>query len=668
MKTKIFYSLILAISAFLLLGYIGFYFLIYDLPYVPNDLRQLVYARPTEIFADDGSLVYRLGGQTYVPLDNISPHFRQAVIATEDGDFYQHHGLDKLAYFRAIYRSAIAGRRLGGVSTLTQQLAKIMFFSYRRQVLRKLKDMLLAMQLESMFSKDHILEAYCNLVYFGGTAYGIEDAARQFFDKSAIDLTLPEAALLAGILNSPYSLNPFSHPEAAKRRQMLVLNSMLREGYIDRTTFEIVSTDTLRYVQRRSRSNDFIDYVVSEAEKRYGAEAVRFGGLKIYTTLDPDLQKIAEEELASGLTRLESTLDSTDQKLQGAFAVISVPTGEIKALVGARNHIPGGFNRAISSNRHVGSGIKPFVYYAALEQLGLQPYSVENDSLYSYRLPTGQTYRPRNFERTYRGHVTLKYALMNSINTISVQLGNRLSPARIAETVRRFGITSELDEVLSLALGTSGISPVEMASAYAVFARNGVYLEPSFLKRVEDLNGTIIDRGPIQIGQERIDPQISYQMLNMMQGVIDGGTAFNAIRNRGGLNMPIAGKTGTSYDYTDAWFNGVTSSLAVSAWVGYDRVLQLRRRSGGGATGGFAAAPIWANFMQRAAERYPAREFREPDGLKEVYVEPREGWRVYNQSDGIGIYIPESDNPPTQPYRSFRDIFRFRSDSLLLQN
>ncbi|MFQ5633437.1 MAG: transglycosylase domain-containing protein, partial [bacterium] len=517
---------------------------------------------------------------------------------------------------------------------------------------------------ESMFSKDEILEAYCNLVYFGGTAYGVEDAARQFFNKSAIDLDLAEAALLAGILNSPYSFNPFSHPEAAKRRQMLVLSSMLREGYIDRLMYDEAIADSMRYVPRRTRSNDFIDYVISQAEKKYGSEAVRYGGLRIYTTLDPDLQKMAEEELAAGLMRLESELDSTGQKLQGAVAVISVPTGEVKALVGSRTHIPGGFNRATSDNRHVGSGVKPFVYFAALEQLGLQPYSVVKDSLITYRLPTGQRYRPRNFERTYRGPVTLKFAIMNSINTVAVQLGNRLTPEKITETIRRFGVTAKLDEVLSLALGTSGISPVEMASAYALFARNGVYYEPAFFKRVEDINGTVIDRGPLQIGQERIDPRISFQVLDMLRGVVDRGTAYRAIRVRAGLTIPLAGKTGTSYDYTDAWFNGVTTSLATSVWVGYDRDLQLRKKNGGGATGGFAAAPIWASFMRRAAERYPAREFRMPDGLKRAYVDPFQGWRVFDRSEGLDVIIPEDENPPGRIFDRLQGLFRFRRDSV----
>lgn len=663
MKTKIFYRLVAALAVLLLGGYVVFFWLITDLPYIPADLRQLVYARPTEIYADDGSLVYMLGGQSYVPLEKVSPYFQQALVATEDGDFWEHHGIDKLANMRAMYNYLLHGRRLGGTSTLSQQLAKNMFFSHRRSYLRKFKDMLVAMQLESMFSKKQILEAYCNLVYFGGTAYGVEDAAQQFFNKPAADLTLPEAALLAGIPNSPFSLNPISHPEAAKQRQRLVLRSMLRRGYIDEPLFETARNDSLHYTPRRTRSNDFIDYVIAQAEKKYGAEAVRYGGLKIYTTLDPDLQRLAENELAKGVIRLESELDSTSSRLQGAMAVVAVATGEVKALVGARTHVPGGFNRAVSANRHVGSGIKPLIYYTAFEQLGMQPYTVKSDSLITYRLAHGQRYRPRNFERSYRGPVTLKYALMHSINTIAVQLGAALTPARMVDGVKKFGITAKLDPVLSLALGTSGISPLEMASAFAIFARNGIYYEPTCIERVEDNQGVIIDRGPLPIGRSRLAPRISYQILDMLIGVAQGGTAANALRSAG-FAAPAAGKTGTSYDYTDAWFNGITSSLATSVWVGYDRELQLHRRNGRGATGGYAAAPIWANFMRRAIERYPARNFKMPAGLKRVFVHPFKGWKVFDRATGLPVIINEEDDPPDPPFSRLPDLYRVRKDSL----
>ncbi len=663
-KTRLFYSLLSAATLFLALLYIGLYLLITDLPHVPDDLRQLVYARPTEIYASDGTLVRSLGGQSYRTLDRMSPYFQQAVVATEDGDFYKHHGVDIRSNLRAFFNRIFRGRRLGGASTLSQQLAKNLFFSHRREVLRKFKDMLVAMQLESMFEKDDILEAYCNLIYFGGTAYGVEDAAQQFFAKSADSLSLSESALLAGILNSPNSFNPYSHPERAKRRQRIVLASMLREGYVDDQQYERALADSLRYVPRRSPSNDFVDHVLNLAIQKYGREAVYFGGLKIYTTMDPELQRIAEEEIASGLDALESNLQDSTGALQGAMTVVAVSTGEVKALVGSRAHVPGGFNRATNANRHVGSGIKPFLYYGALETLGFQPYSIQNDSLITYRLKTRQSYRPRNFDRRYDGKMTLKWALMKSKNTVAVQLAEQLTPEKLVEDIRRFGVTSDVAPVLSLGLGTSGISSVEMASAYAVFARNGVYFEPVFIKRVEDINGIVIDPGPLRFGQERLDPQTSYQMLDMMRGVVDGGTAAGAVRRVAGFTAPAAGKTGTSYSYTDAWFNGVTSALSASVWVGYDREKQMFRKVGGGATGGYAAAPIWGNFMQRASRRYPAREFPQPEGLRFFNVDPVQGWRTDSTETSIHIVLKNGDFPPRKPIYDLDALFPMTRDSL----
>ncbi|MDQ7062613.1 MAG: PBP1A family penicillin-binding protein [candidate division KSB1 bacterium] len=638
MKSKIFYSFVAGASLLLLTLYGGFLWLSADLPYIPSDLRHLIYAQPTEIYADDGTLVYTLGGQRYVPLNKISPYFQKAVVAAEDGHFWRHHGIDKLAMLRAFYRTVFLGQTQGG-STITQQLAKNLFFTFKKRFLRKFKEMLVAMQLESMFTKEQILEAYCNLIYFGGTAYGVEDAAQQFFDKSASELTLAEAALLAGIINSPQALNPFSHPEAARRRQALVLQRMKRRGFIDEATYAAALTDTLVFSQRPRRSNDFIDHILTLATKRFGEEAVFFGGLKIYTTLDSDLQRLAEEELAVGLARLEAELDSTGMPLQGAIAVISIPTGEVKALVGSRKYLPGGFNRAVSQNRHVGSGIKPFIYYAAFEKMGLNPASVVVDSASMFYTETGKRWMPRNFDRRYHGPMIIKSAFLQSINVIAAQLGYQLTPRVMKETLRRFGIEAPIPEVLPLALGTVGISPLEMAAAYSIFARNGEYLRPVFLKRVEDIGGMVLDRAFI-FGEERLQPAISYQVLDMMRGVIEQGTG-RSVRLSGFL-APAAGKTGTSTEFTDAWFTGITTSLAASVWVGYDRIYRLYTKTGRGVTGGYGAAPIWANFMKRAMKRYPAREFRMPDGLKRIMVDPRTGWPAVDPAEGMTVVVPDN--------------------------
>ncbi|MGH7596318.1 MAG: transglycosylase domain-containing protein, partial [bacterium] len=364
MFSRVIFILLTFLTAVLLIAGIGFFVLVRDLPHIPDDLRNLVYSQPTEIYAGDGTLVQRLGGKSYVPIAQISPNFQKALLAAEDGEFYSHHGIDKIAIARA---GILRGFR--GSSTITQQLVKNLFFSFQRLWSRKLKEILISLQIESTFTKEQILEAYCNLVYFGGTAYGVEDASIQFFGKPASALTIPEAAMLAGIVNSPYYLNPYSHFEAAQSRQRLVLRRMRAKNFIDAATFDLAMADSVELTGRPSLGNDFINYVISQAEERFGREAVQYGGLKIYTTMDPQLQAIAEATLRDGVASLEAALDSTGAPLQGALAAISVPTGEVRALVGARSYVPGGFNRAVNSNRHVGSGIKPFVYFTALENL-----------------------------------------------------------------------------------------------------------------------------------------------------------------------------------------------------------------------------------------------------------------------------------------------------------
>ncbi|MCG3153527.1 MAG: Penicillin-binding protein 2D [bacterium] len=637
MRVKILYSLMLAAAGLLLTAMIIFFVVLSDLPYLPRDLRSLVFARPTEIYAADGTLVQRLGGRTYVTLDKISPNFLNAVIATEDGGFYRHSGIDKLGLLRGAYRS-LTGHPLQSGSTITQQLSKYLFFSFQKSFGRKLKEILISLQLEATFSKREILEAYCNLVYFGGAAHGVEDAARQYFNKSAADLTVPEAALLAGILNSPQKLNPFSHFDNAKARQRLVLYRMAKEGYLTEVQRQQAAADSIHLSRQRSFGNDFIDYVISEAQARYGREPVQYGGLRIYTTLDPVLQAIAEQEVEAGAFKLEAELDSTGLPLQAALVALAVPTGEVKALVGARRYVPAAFNRAVEANRHVGSCIKPFVYLTALEQLRVTPRSLVYDTLTTLRDANNRPYRPRNFDRRYHGEMVLKAALMQSLNVISAQLTAEVTPAKVVETARRMGISTPIDEVISLALGTAGMSPLELAAAYAVIANNGVYHRPVLIKRVEDVNGVVLDR-EYSFGETRFDARVTYQMLDMMRGVIEGGTG-RGIRALG-FTAPAAGKTGTSTEYTDAWFTGFTTSLATSVWVGYDRDAQMRTRDGRGVDGGRGAVPIWAGFMKRATALYPARDFTMPPGLKTIHVNPEKGWEVIKPEDGLQLIVPE---------------------------
>jgi len=307
----------------------------------------------------------------------------------------------------------------------------------------------------------------------------------------------------------------------------------------------------------------------------------------------------------------------------------------------------------VATNRHVGSAIKPFVYYTAIEQLGLSPVSMVNDTVVSFRLPDRTRWTPRNFDRRHRGRMILKYALMRSINAVSAQLISQVTPQKVVETTRRFGITSEIDPVLSLSLGTAGISPLEMAAAFAVFANDGVYYKPVSVKRVEDANGVVLDRA-FALGEGRLPAASSFETLDMMRGVIDGGTA-RVIRSLG-FSSPAAGKTGTSTEFTDAWFTGFTTSLSTSVWVGYDRIFQMHTRRGRGVDGARGAAPIWADFMKQATQLYPARDFSLPEGLKMLDVDPFSGKQVSDPSEGIPVAVPLEVTPEILPFWERRTV------------
>jgi penicillin-binding protein 1A len=376
----------------------------------------------------------------------------------------------------------------------------------------------------------------------------------------------------------------------------------------------------------------FLDLVLNDLEERYGPEVVYHGGLKVSTTLDPQQQAWAIESLQNGLEKLDQLMgiaggDDTDTAAalihpQGAMVAIECNSGAVKALVGGRDYSETEFNRAVESNRLPGSGFKPFVYYAAFEKLGLNPADVFVDKAITIPVAGARDWTPRNFEGEYEGPMILKEALMKSVNAIAAQLVERVGPDAVIDVARRAGIKSALTPVYSLALGTSGVSPLEMASAFATFATGGVRHEPFWIRRVEDPLGRVLEEHILR-GQRTLDADIDFQMVDMMRGVISAGTG--RIIRRMGFDLPAAGKTGTSDDFRDAWFTGFTPTLSVSVWVGYDRGISMRDINGIGITGGRAAAPIWADFMIRATSGEPAREFSVPSDIHFELVDPVSG-------------------------------------------
>jgi penicillin-binding protein 1A len=606
-----------------------------DLPQVPEPLGRIIETPPTEIFAATGERLMIIGGREVVPLNRISPFFIQAVIATEDHRFWEHHGLDKLRTLKALWITLFEPGRIQGASTITQQLAKNLFFSYRRTYMRKFRELLVALQIEIQYSKREILEAYLNQIPFGVGAYGIERAARSFFGKPALELNLAESSLLAGLPKSPSRYNPYRYFERAKKRQRLVLARMSAVGYTTVEETEAAYQAPLQLMSHpvgTAKGSYFLDLVLNDLEERYGPEVVYHGGLKVSTTLDSEQQAWAVESLQSGLVKLDQLMGLVDKDEtanakslshpQGALVAVECNSGAVKALVGGRDYSETEFNRAIESNRLPGSGFKPFLYYAAFEKLGLTPANVFVDKQITIPVVGASDWTPQNFEREHEGPMILKRALMKSVNVIAAQLVERTGPDAVIEVARRSGIYSPLKSVYSLALGTSGVSPMEMAAAFSTFATGGIRHEPFWIRRVEDPLGRVLEEQILR-GQRSLDASIGYQVVDMMRGVLTKGTG--RVVRRMGFDLPAAGKTGTSDDFRDAWFTGFTPTLSVSIWVGFDRGVSLRDVNGIGITGGRGAAPIWAEFMIKATSGEPPREFTVPADIQFETVDPVSG-------------------------------------------
>ena len=621
--------LLLTLVLVVVLVVAGLYFwLNQDLPQLPKNLEQINLSLPTEIYSSDGERIKILGERHPIALEDISPFFTKAITAVEDSRFYRHSGIDHRGLVRALWTNLRQKRIAQGGSTITQQLSKNLFFSFERNWVRKIKELLIAFQLEATFNKDQILEAYCNQIYFGSGAYGVEEAAQVYFRKRARDLTLFQAALLAGLPNSPNNANPFSHYERAMRRTEYVLNRMVSENLVTVEERELALQSDIDLVNPQVESDPnlyFVNQVLEQIEKDYGKEFVHFGGLKILTTLDTRYQKLAFKSARNHLEALEGRVarEPGAGPLQAALVSIENKSGAVRAMLGGRDYSHSQFNRAVSNNRLPGSSFKPFVYFTAMEELGYSPATVVKDEPLTIDIPGSTPWSPQNFDEEFAGDIVLKKALMKSVNIVSAKLINEVGPEKVIRTARQFGIKSPLGKNLSLALGTSGVSPYEMASAYSVIANLGIYNEPYLIQHIEDFQGNRLYEHYYQ-GVQQFLPDALYPLLNMMQGVIDRGTGRTV--RRMGFRHPAGGKTGTTNDFKDAWFNGFTKDISTSVWVGFDDNESMKNKSGKGLTGASAAAPIWVFFMQKALEGKSPVKFPVPEKVKFATVDVQTGY------------------------------------------
>jgi len=692
---RVVFGLLILLSGFL--GTMTGLLMVYstDLPQI-SDLERYRPSTITELYDDQGRQIgsFALQRRVLASYDYFPKVLRDAILSTEDKSFEKHWGINFWRVMGATYRDITSGSRAQGASTLTMQLSRNLFLSPERHFSRKIQEAILALQIERHFTKQQIFTMYCNQIFLGHGVYGFEAGAQYYFNKHAKDLKLEEAALLAGLPKAPVAYSPINYPDRALKRRNLVINNLLEDGKITADEAGRAKTTPLRLnIQpETSPAPYFVEEVRRYLERKYGADQVHEGGLRVYTSLDLDLQKTAtravldglaayerrhgwkgplknlvqsgesiskyqdpdwQQPLAAGnyvhavvvdiglqfckikLGRYSATLGPaelawTGRKLpknllapgdviyvkilalnpdgsarvsleqdsgaQGALLAIDNATGDIKAMVGGRDYDSSKFNRATQAQRQAGSSFKPFVFTAAVDQ-GASPDDMILDAPATFQ-SGGNPYSPRNFDRRFEGNITLRHAMAESRNVPAVKLAQRVGMPTVADYARRFGITSPIPQFLPTALGAADLTLYEQTAAFTVFPNDGLRIEPRYIRKVTDYEGHVLEQDFPDV-RDVISQRTARTMVSLLQEVVNHGTA-SAART---LNHPLAGKTGTTNDYTDAWFIGFSPSVTCGVWIGFDEKKQL----GENETGGHAALPIWIDFMREVVAD-PARK------------------------------------------------------------
>ena len=604
----------------------------------------LVYGSHDEPFA---SLApeYRI----FVPLQRVPKQVQQAVLDVEDAQFYQHGAISLKGMARAALRNLTAAKVKEGGSTITQQLAKGLFLSSERTLTRKVKEIRLAREIEARYSKDKIFEMYLNTIYFGGGAYGIEAAARTYFSKSVGQLSLSEAAVLAGLIKAPSFYSPFSDLKRARARRDIVLKRMQTEGHItapQAKTAKDAPVTLNPLFKARGIAPYFVDYIRRELEPHFGRVLLVRGGLRVYTTLNLEMQRVAAEVLRNGVKNIEKTLagrrkgtqpDPTG--LEGALVALEPASGEIQVMVGGLDYARSQFNRAVQAKRQPGSAFKPFVYTAALER-GFSPASLLEDFPISYSIPQNgrqMDWAPENYDHQFRGSVTLRRALEESINVPTVRLLEAVGVDPVIALAHRMGIKSDLRREYALALGVSEVALLELTSAYGVLANRGMRVPVTGIRRVAGPNGDVLEEGH-PFGERVLGEEVAFLMTSLLQGAVDRGTA-----KRGRVaGWGVAAKTGTSQDAMDMWFVGFTPTLVTGLWVGYDKP----RSVGSHETAGRLAAPLWADFMRRALRGVSPETPPIPEGVLSARMNYRTGLPTdATDPEGITEFFIRGETP-----------------------
>ncbi|MGG4397183.1 PBP1A family penicillin-binding protein [Paenibacillus thiaminolyticus] len=606
-----------------------------------SDLPVTATEQASRILDGQGQLLTTLSPgqkqQMHVPLKDIAEDLVRATLATEDRQFYHHPGIDVKGVARAVLVNLENMSTRQGASTLTQQLARNLYLSHERTWKRKVKEALYAMQLEMKYTKDEILEMYLNQIYYGHGAYGIEAAAQLYFDKSARDLTLAESAMLAGIPRGPVYYSPFLQMKNAKDRQKTVLNGMVETGYISQEAADTAYHEMLTFRPQTERPDTLVapyfrDYVRRELTDLGIPEVeVDGGGLLVYTTLDARAQQAAEDAVAKQIP--------AEGDLQAALIAIDPRNGYIKAMVGGKNYRLNQYNRVFADTRQPGSAFKPIVYLAALEEKAITAatHFVSEPTAFPYD-DGRQVYRPSNYGGKYHGDIDLRQAVAASDNIYAVHTMMQIGPDKVISLARRLGIDGAMKPLPSLALGTYPVSPFDMAAAYGVFSNEGKRVIPRAILKVTDQAGRILYEAPPVEAEQVVNPAEAYVLTSLMESVFEAGGTGNRVSPV--IKRPVAGKTGTTD--ADAWIVGYTPELSTAVWVGYDRGKNISL------TESHKAAPIFAEFMEKALHSVPPKIFTVPGDVVSLYIDPDSGQLAGEECPGKRLETFVKGTEPTE--------------------
>lgn len=644
------------------------------------EMEEYTPALTTKVFDRNNLLIHEFSieKRAMVPLEDIPVDLQNAVVAMEDRNFFKHPGFSIRGIFRALFNDLITGHAKQGASTLTQQLSRGVFLTQEKKLIRKIREVILAIQIEHQFSKREILQLYLNQIYLGRGAYGVKAAARKYFDKELNELTIGESALLVGLIPAPERYNPFANPDLSRQRRDLVLEVMHNQNYISKEELEQAKQEPMptkpSQVEENKPGRYFIEHVRRILEPKYGMDVLWKAGLNIYTTIDIKKQEFAEKTMNKWLTQFDEQvakglgieIDPNDAeadvagpeeeeeeaprdpskeypRLQGAFMARDVKTGAVRVMIGGRKFDESKFNRATQAKRQPGSSFKPYVWMAALQK-GYTPATLvkdlatmfyydgknwhafdENADLYSLDLAKQSfiaskdfnVWVPQNYGGKSEGWITLRKGLEKSKNLVAVNLIDAVGVMNVIQVARKAGITANLPRVPALALGVSVVQMDEHLAALTTFANGGIHTDNYFIERVEDANGRILEQH-IPIEQAAFSPKESYLLINMMKGVVQRGSGTAAAR----LGRSIAGKTGTTQSHRDMWFVGMTPRTSAAAWMGYDDDTSHEK---GARFTGSTTAKWWTDIMEEVLKDEPNEDFSVPEGISLAYINPNTG-------------------------------------------